>query len=407
MKVGSCHLSYCSNVHPADSWDETFAKLKQHTLAIAGKIAIAKPFGIGLRLSGRASEELLLHNNLKEFRQWLLNNNLYVFTINGFPYGEFHRKEVKDLVHKPDWTSQKRVNYTLRLARILAALLPEDTEGSISTSPVSYRLWFLRPEQNKVLVQGAENMALVASELYNIYLDTGKKVHIAIEPEPDGLIENSHELVLFFEKYLLKHGVKTLQKEGCSGRKAEEIIKDHIRVCFDVCHFALAYEEPRDTFRKLKSHGIKIGKVQISSALHIKLPQINERKQLLVDLKAFADPVYLHQVVVKNNRGKLEKYPDLPLAMEAIMDPEAEEWRVHFHVPVFTESYKRFGSTRKYILDTLCLCKKYRICDHLEVETYTRDVLPEDIRPDIDEMILKELQWVEKQLTGKKEKVNA
>ena len=135
------HLSYCTNIHPAETWEATFQSLQKYLLPIQSKLAPNKKLGIGLRLSNQASIELNQRNHLEAFKQWLNNHNLYVFTMNGFPYGAFHQQRVKDQVHQPDWSTKERFEYTKRLIDQLAYLLPEGMEGGISTSPISYKPW--------------------------------------------------------------------------------------------------------------------------------------------------------------------------------------------------------------------------------------------------------------------------
>jgi len=136
------HLTYCTNIHPGKDWELTFTQLQTHVPTIKAKLAPTVPFGLGLRLSNLASEELDAGENLKHFKHWLQDNDIYVFTMNGFPYGNFHNESVKDKVHAPDWTTKERVVYTKRLFRQLAYLLPEGISGGISTSPISYKHWY-------------------------------------------------------------------------------------------------------------------------------------------------------------------------------------------------------------------------------------------------------------------------
>ena len=88
------HLTYCSNIHPGESWDETFHNLKTHTTQVRKGLTEA-PFGLGLRLSHLASLELIKETKLNAFQSWLRKENMYVFTMNGFPYGDFHNQKVK------------------------------------------------------------------------------------------------------------------------------------------------------------------------------------------------------------------------------------------------------------------------------------------------------------------------
>src|SRR5690606_40523779 len=183
------HITYCTNVHPGKNWEETFLNLKKFVPQIKQAVSGDLPFGIGLRLSNLASEELGFGNNLLEFQNWLSTNNCYVFTMNGFPYGSFHNSVVKDQVHAPDWTTKKRLVYTKRLFEQLKHLLPNGMEGGISTSPISYKHWFDNEEaMNVAFEKGAIHLSEIAEQLYKIEQESGKYLHLDIEPEPDGLI---------------------------------------------------------------------------------------------------------------------------------------------------------------------------------------------------------------------------
>ena len=195
-----------------------------------------------------------------KFKKWLDENGFYVFTMNGFPYGLFHQRKIKDDVHKPDWTTIERVVYTKRLCRILAVLLPKGIEGGISTSPLSYKPWHLEEKKTEHLYRtSALHLAMIAEEMFMVRKDTGKILHLDIEPEPDGLLENSGEVIEFFEKYLFPHGVEYLVKSiGISPALAEETLRTHIRVCYDICHFAVAYEDHKQAISILKKPELKL-----------------------------------------------------------------------------------------------------------------------------------------------------
>jgi sugar phosphate isomerase/epimerase len=398
MRIGTDNffqLTYCTNVHPSNGWNQVFANLQQYAPALKARFAPEKPFGIGLRLSGHESCELLEGDRLQEFHAYLDSHGLYVFTLNGFPYGPFHHQPVKANVHAPDWRDEERVAYTLRLARILAALLPEDTDGGISTNPLSYKPWIAGagPAVWKTLTR---NVVRVAEELARIRQAQGKFIHLDIEPEPDGLLENSVELTAFFQDRLLVDGAAMLADAlDCSLDAARDHLREHIRVCLDTCHVALAYEEPAEVLERYAAAGIKLGKVQISSALRIPLANSNaQRAELAMALQPFVESTYLHQVVQRNQDGTLIRYPDLPDALPHIDDPRADEWRVHFHVPIFVQRYGAFFSTQEGILRTLALLHRRRNCGQLEIETYTWDVLPLDLKADLQVSISREYEWV-------------
>lgn len=398
MDIKGFHLSYCSNIHPGESWEATFQNLKIYIPEVRQRLKVEGPFGIGLRLSNEASLVLEKPEKLKEFQVWLRKVNAYVFTINGFPYGDFHRHIVKEKVHFPDWTTEDRRNYSIRSFQILSQLLPPGIEGGMSTSPISYRHWFTSEDELAAGMEKATYHLLeVVEELVEIHRETGKLLHLDIEPEPDGILENSDEMIWLFTDWLLPKGKPWLaQKLGISEVEAEELIKTHIQVCYDVCHFAIVYEEPADTFAKFEAAGIRIGKIQLSAALKVMIPDTaNGKFSLGKKLQSFVESTYLHQVVAKDAKGKLKSYADLPQALEILADTKEKEWRIHFHVPVFLENYGSFSSTQETISIVLKeILSNPEITQHLEVETYTWEVLPEDTRLSLGESIARELAWV-------------
>lgn len=399
MKFSNFHLSYCSNIHPGESWEATFENLKHYIPEVRKNLDFEGPFGIGLRLSHEASLILEKPEELARFQTWLQGENAYVFTLNGFPYGDFHRTVVKDQVHFPDWTTPERKDYTIRSFKILAQLLPEGQDGGISTSPVSYRHWFKTQEAfDQGMEVATSHLMEVVTELSKIEAETGKLLHLDIEPEPDGILENSDEMVWLFTDWLLPKGAPELAKTlGISPKESEALIKRHIQVCYDVCHFAIVYEKPEETFEKFAKAGLKIGKVQISAALKLMLDQ--DRGILKDQLSEFAESTYLHQVVGRNTDGSLISYPDLLPALEKLEDAKEEEWRIHFHVPVFMKKYGEFESTNFLIEEVLkVLQSKPELSNHLEVETYTWEVLPPESRLPLAESISRELAWVISQL---------
>ena len=271
------HLSYCTNTHPGQNWEETFHHLQNYLPQIKARVSPNQKFGVGLRLSNKASEELLQGEKLNTFKTWLEQQGLYVFTCNGFPYGEFHGKEVKDKVHQPDWTTAERLDYSLRLLYLMGALVPRGSEGSISTSPITYRHWFEPDDWPSVQQKAAEAIAIWIEEAALMEEQTGTYIHLDMEPEPDGLLENSDEFLEFYREYLLPLATARFSKSGLDEAAAVERVKRYFTLCYDVCHFSLAYEEPRQTWDKMKAAGIPIGKVQLSSALKLKASELLER----------------------------------------------------------------------------------------------------------------------------------
>lgn len=394
MKVGATHLTYCTNIHAGESWADVFANIQTHLSAVRALIAPELPFGIGLRLSAEAATTLRQPEALAEFRAFLSEHDLYVFTINGFPYGRFHGEPVKARVYQPDWTQGERSDYTQVLIEILAALLPEGIAGSISTVPGGFRSEIQRPEQRERI---AAQLVLQVATLANVERATGRQIALALEPEPACFIETTAELVDFFQTHLLAASARSAlaQQLSVDEATAEALIRRHLGICLDTCHAAVEFETPLESLASLNSAGIRIAKVQASAGLRI--PELNART--LAALSAYDEPTYLHQVVARTGSGELLRFVDLPQAFQSEEARAAREWRVHFHVPLYREALGAFTNTQAYLSDLLALQRRAPFTSQVEVETYTWDVLPEGQRSGgLVPSIARELAWVRERL---------
>lgn len=397
MRVDTGHLTYCTNIHAGKNWTEDFHALKQNFPDIKQRVSPTQPLGLGLRLSHKASLQLSEPDTLTEFKHWLQQNEAYVFTMNGFPYGDFHHAIVKENVHTPDWTTQERKDYTIRLFYILKALLPSGIDGGISTSPLSYRHWFNNKEDIEQAKQTAtSNIIEVVKILIGINQETGQLLHLDVEPEPDGLLETGREFIDWFEKDLLVSGIPSIaQHFNLSADQAEILLKEHVCLCYDVCHFAIGYEDHESVLTELAHKRIEVGKIQISSALKADLSGTSANRALIkTNFAMFNEPTYLHQVVGLKKDGSLIRYPDLPAALEAADDENILQWRSHFHVPISVKEIGLLQSTQDDTVTLLKLQKNKPFTRHLEVETYTWEVLPEHIKLPIAQSISDELNWV-------------
>ena len=399
---GLLDLTYCTNIHPGESWAEVRANIESHCQSLKARLSPQAPFGIGLRLSAAAADDLLRGTELQNFATFLRERGLYIAVINGFPYGSFNCGVVKSKVFAPDWRDEARVRYTLDLIRILAALLPAGMDGGISTIPLSYKPWVSHSDAaSNAWQQITANLTLVVEALVRLRRETGKLIHVDIEPEPDGLVENTAELIRFFEDPLTRVGGPLLAGLlGISHAEAKRALFDHLRVCFDTCHIAVEYEEPIASLSKLTEQGIKIGRIQISSALHARFSEVPEiRERLLAQLQPFVEPVYLHQVIEQDADLTLRRYPDLGEALTAPRRPTSREWRIHYHVPLFTGDYGSLSSNQGSNRSLLAGIAGAGITSHLEIETYTWDVLPSPLKMDLLPSIEREYRWVLNEIT--------
>jgi len=389
------HLTYCSNIHPGETWPEVFSNLQRHLPAIKAQVAAGCPLGVGLRLSAIAAESLAEPAAIEGLREFLAAHGLYVFTINGFPYGPFHGVRVKEQVYQPDWQYQERLAYTNLLADLLVELLPDDPAlgGSVSTVPGTFKPVAEGPG---VVDEIGLNLIQHAAHLVGLRERTGRTIALALEPEPYCLLETIDETIAFFEQHLFGRGaVRELRGlTGLAAGEAEAALRRHLGVCYDVCHAAVEFEEPAASLEALRRAGIGVPKLQLSAAL--KIAEVGPASA--AQLRPFDEPVYLHQVIARRD-GELLRHLDLPQALGTLEASQGAEWRVHFHVPIFLDQLQHFSTTQDFLREILALHRQEPISPHLEVETYTWDVLPVRYRQDgLANAIARELAWVEDQL---------
>jgi sugar phosphate isomerase/epimerase len=376
------HLAYCTNIHRGEDWPETLEALERYTLAVREKVCPDAPYAIGLRLSDLASRQLSEPRVLRQFQQWLREKNCYVFTINGFPYGRFHGARVKEQVYRPDWTAIERLEYTNRLFDILAELLPEGVEGSVSTVPCSFKEFITTPNQVGAM---RDNLWRCIEHIAALSARTGQQLHLGLEPEPLCFLETSAEAVEFIEQMR-------------ADRPGDLRLNSHLGVNYDTCHLAIEYEQPQEGLLLFQSHGIRISKLHLSSALKVRpLPQVCKA------LRAFADDIYFHQVIERRADGSLHRFKDLDQALRR-PPPPAEtpniEWRIHFHIPLHSRPSALFESTAGHLLGVLDqLQENPAFCSHLEMETYTWEVMPPELknRSVVDQLVA-EYDWTLREL---------
>lgn len=381
------HLGYCTNIHRGETWEETWQGLKDHTLRVKARVCPAgQRYGIGLRLSAQAAQQLSAPEPLAAFKKWLEVNDCYVFTINGFPYGAFHGTRVKEEVFRPDWSKPERLAYTCQLFDLLAELLPEGMSGSVSTLPGSHKTFGVGAEELEAIFT---NLQACAQHVETLSEKTGHDLHLGLEPEPLGLFETSGETLKFFGLYLDRH-------------PGDTTFFRRVGLNYDTCHLAIEFEEPTAALNRITQSGIRLSKLHFSSAL-----KLTPTPENLERLRAYDEPVYFHQVIaMESDELPLRRFKDLPDALEfAKRHPEAAgaEWRVHFHIPLHAEPGGDFQSTRDHLLGTMdWLAKQPQKCAHIEMETYTWEVLPEAMRTgEVVDQLVKEYAWTLAEMRGR------
>jgi len=363
-------LSYCSNVLPGRSVAEIEAGIDRTTLPIRERFG--RPMSVGLWLPRDVIDEMTrTPDGVARFVELLASRDLPCHTLNAFPYGDFHGRRVKEQVYLPDWSREERQNYTEQCANVLAALLPAEGEGSISTLPLGFKG---ARQPADFMDRCIDRLLSTATRLDLLRQETGRMIRLAIEPEPLCNLETTPEALAFFERL----------RQAAERRKLDRLARTHLGLCYDVCHQAVEFEDVAASVREIDRAGIRINKLHISCALRLDRPAENRAGREA--LRRFVEPRYLHQTIGRLPDGRLVRTTDL--SEEFLDSPGADnlsatEWRVHFHVPVNFEHLGPVQTTRSDLKDAVAAVARLDYAPHLEVETYTWGVMPGQDAPDL------------------------
>ncbi|MET9759190.1 metabolite traffic protein EboE [Streptomyces sp. NPDC006372] len=348
------HLAYCTNVHPAETLDGVLAQLRDHCEPVRRRLGRDR-LGIGLWLAKDAAHTLHTDPSaLRGLRGELDRRGLEVVTLNGFPYEGFGAEEVKYRVYKPDWADPERLGHTTALARVLAGLLPDDvTDGTISTLPLAWRTAY--DEERAETARTA--LRTLAERLDAIEELTGRSIRVGLEPEPGCVVETTHDAIA----------------------PVTAVAHDRIGICVDTCHLATSFEDPHTALDALTEARVPVVKSQLSAALHAEHPHLPEVREALA---AFAEPRFLHQTRTSTAAG-LRATDDLDEAVAGHALPDGAPWRAHFHVPLHAAPAAPLTSTLPVLKSALTrlVGGPAPLTRHLEVETYTWQALPPELRP--------------------------
>jgi hypothetical protein len=394
---GLGHLTYSTLVHPGDTWDDMWTSLTTYVPQVKARVAPDEPFGVSLRLSAESARTLAESQEERErLKGFLGDNELYLYTVNAFPYGPFKGRVVKEQVYEPDWRSEERTRYTIDVADVLANVVEEGTAPSIQTSPLGFKPNVTGPD---VIESYTEHVLRVTAHLVGLEQRTGCTVTLGIEPEPYCFLETTDETVAYFEQHLYSGAAATAlaRLAGIPTAEAHSALRRHIGLVFDICHQAVEYESIHDSLRQLVAAGIPIFKLQEAAALHV--PTVTE--EAVEVLTRYAQTIYLTQTYERDEDGSLTRFLNLDDALaDWAKSPRPCEWRVHIHVPVFLDDLGVFRTTRSAIAEALAFHRETPLSRQLEIETYTWDMLPDDLKTgDIVEYVCRELEWVRTEVT--------
>jgi hypothetical protein len=402
---GLGHLTYSTLVHPGDDWREMRESVAAHVPAVKRVVSPDRPMGVSLRLSGASADALAGDPaERKAFADYLASQDLYVYTVNAFPYGPFKGREVMEQVYEPDWTSEERTRYTMDVADVLVDITEPAVEPSIQTAPLAFRPKVTGQEYVESFTR---NLLRVVAHLVDIERRTGRRIKLALEPEPFCFLETTEETVRYFEErvYSAAGSRQLASLTGLPVSEAPGLVRRHLGVVFDIGHQSVAFEDITASLELLVAAGIPIFKLQEAAALWV--PEVTD--EAVRELERFTDTIYLSQTTERRD-GELIRHLNLRDAIDAWRDSPGgtREWRTHFHVPVFLDEIGGFRTTRSGIEAALRMHAATPLSDHLEIETYTWDVLPSELKTgDIDEYVSREIDWVRDQLTAARQPVPA
>ncbi|QDV67785.1 Xylose isomerase-like TIM barrel [Rosistilla carotiformis] len=374
---------YCTNVHAGTDIAQIRTNLDQIAVAVRDRLA-SPSMGVGLWIPAEAAAELAAPNASAAFAAWLADRHLVPFTINGFPYGNFHQAVVKHRVYLPTWWEDARRDYTLQLVEILHQILPAGVNGSISTLPLG---WGEPHPSTQQMQQAAANLKQVAARLEAIEQASGRRIVIAIEPEPGCVIDTTDDMIQFFDQYLPSTNLRR-----------------YLTVCHDICHAAVMCEEQSVVLQRYADAGIGIGKVQVSSAIEVPWHAMDDdaRHAAIEQLTGFAEDRYLHQTMVVSKTGDKRLVEDLPELLGSGEPADDHSWRIHFHVPIYLDRFGQLHATRQAVVDCIVALSTTQGLDfsgHLEAETYAWGVLPSALKVDnLADGIAEEMRWLQAQI---------
>jgi hypothetical protein len=392
---GLGHLTYSTLVHPADDWDQLWKSVNTYLPQVKARMAPNQKFGVCLRTSAPSAAALSADPSKRaDLKQFFADNDLYLYTANAFVYGVFKKQIIKEEVYEPDWRTEDRVEYTMQVASLLAHLAPDGIEPSIQSAPLGFKP---RVTGDDVVQAYTTNVIRVVAHLVKLHKETGKVVTLGLEPEPRCFLETTDETVAYFTKTLFsgETAQRLAKATGLNDADAAAAMRKHMGVVFDIGHQAVGFEHIPTSLQKLVDNDVQIVKLQEAASMY--MPGVTQKT---VDaLQAFAKTIYLSQTCQKKD-GETTWFMNLEDAFEDwYKNPGPRDWRTHFHVPVFLNDLGAFGTTRYALEEALAFHKKTPLSAHLEIETYTWDVLPDHLKTgDIVEYVCREMDWVKGQL---------
>lgn len=328
-------LTYCSNIFKTKSLKKLVLNIKNYTQ----EFKYHKN-----HTSICLSKNLLAETKIKHL--FLLKKN-HISSINGFVYQDFHKKNIKEKIYLPDWTSKYRFLYTQKIISIIKNYRKIKNIISISTMPISYKEWIKKKQKPIIIYKSIKNIEKTHPK---------KNINISIEPEPYCLIECYLDVINFYTIWI---------------KKIIKKFKKYICICYDICHFSVIFDKHEIALNSINKKHIKIGKIQISSALKIILPtKINNIKLLLMTFLKMKKSNFLHQCITKYKENMII-YNDIAKIIKNLINLKNSEIRIHCHIPIYKKKFKYLNTTNSETKKTIRYIKKQNKIKNLEIESYT------------------------------------
>ena len=389
-------LGYEMNAHPASTVVDLNRAIDTFVVPVRDKVCPGEPFAIAPHIGQKLASELRKKGVAESVGDRLRDLDLHPYTVNAFPLKDFHARRVKEQVYLPSWAHTERASVTCRIADVFIRMKPQAINLSISTLGGGYRSAGNTPADHQKM---ALQYLKVVAHLVRLEHETGIRITLNAEPEPDTTFECAEDVIHFWENHLLSGIPELAMTLGCSRNKADKMLRRHWTVNLDACHSAVLYRSPVEDWKRLDKAGISVGKAHITSA--IRCPKPEQNPEAFAELLQHIEPRYLHQSAIKMKDGSIVRLPDLSKIKKQDLSSVAEV-RTHFHVPLSKARHGKLLTTRddaKTLLSEALSRKKNP--PHIAVETYTWPVLTKGLKKTeqqkkLVEGITAELRWVKK-----------
>ena len=361
------HLAYCTNIHRGETWRETFDSLKTHTLAVRDRVCPRAPVRHRPALEPSGRRRIIRSENTFGISTLARKKFLLRFHHQRISLRPVSRRARQGAgLSCP--TGLRRSGWLTPICFLIcwrnccppaskAASAPCPARSRNSSRPAN------RKKSSAKTSGAASNTSRASVKNPNANCISDSNLNRLC------LLENSAETIQFFEQLRAEH-------------KNDPRLDEFLGVNYDCCHFAVEFEEPLATLNSL--HDSRHQNQQNPFEFRAQSPAHPGGARR--ELQKFADKVYLHQVVARDANGRLKFFRDLPDALAdnsklKIKNSKLPEWRIHFHVPLHAPAAPPFENTNDHLLGMLdWLAENPKLCPHLEMETYTWEVLPPELK---------------------------